>query len=206
MSRISARGLTLALALFVGACSDDPTDIVEGDPLTEAEAAALAEVVAGSLFSTWEQSSAAPSPAAAPARASGNVQIDDEFPCEFGGTVAVAGSLVFDVDDESGDGTLVFQITTDHEGCGVESEEGIAFILNGSPNISAGFTIVSDGDNLSFSGGYDGAVGWATDDKSGRCSIDVDFSLTGDVVAETGSASLTGRVCGITFSHSLELT
>jgi len=32
------------------------------------------------------------------------------------------------------------------------------------------------------------------------------FSLTGDLAAGTGSASLTGRVCGVTFSHTLQLT
>ena len=203
MDRIRARWLALALALAVGACSDDPTDIAEGDPLTEAEAAALAEVVAGTLFTAWDETEG---PSAAPARASGTYQIDDEFPCEFGGSVAVNGNLAFDVDEDTGDGTVVFEVTTEHADCGVESEEGIAFILNGEPDITAGFTIVSEGDELGFSGGFDGTVGWATDEKSGRCSVDVDFSLAGNLAAETGSASLTGRVCGITFSHSLELT
>ena len=53
---------------------------------------------------------------------------------------------------------------------------------------------------------YDGAVGFETVDKSGTCSLDVDFSLQGDVAAETGSATLTGRVCGITFTHNLTLS
>lgn len=207
MNSSLARTLPLALALGValGACGDDPTDIIEGDPLTEAEAAALAEVVAGSIFATWENSPT-PAPSPAPARASGSAQVNDEFPCEFGGSVAVSGSLSYDVDDQTQDGTLQFSVTTDHDDCAVESDDGIGFILNGAPNITAAFTIVSQGNSLSFTGGYEGAVSWATDEKSGRCSIDVDFDLTGDVAAETGSASLTGRVCGVTFDHSLELT
>jgi hypothetical protein len=206
MDKIYGRGLALVLALVVGACSSDPTDIVEGDPLTQAEAAALAEAVAATLFATWEQSSAATAPAAAPARASGTFQFDDVIACEFQGSVGISGSLAFNVDDESGDGTLAFTVTADHDDCGVESDDGTAFVLNGSPNISASFTIVSEGSALSFTGGYEGAVSWATGDKSGRCSVDVEFSLEGDIVAETGSASLTGRVCGITFSHNLQLS
>ena len=203
MNRINGRLLPVALALVVGACSDDPTDIIEGDPLTEAEVAALAEVVAGTLFSTWEGTAG---PAPAPARASGTLQINDEFPCEFGGSVAVAGSFAFDVDDETGDGTVDFEVTTVHSDCQAESDAGVDFTLNGAPNITASFSVVSDGDLFSFSGGYVGAVAWETGDKSGTCSIDVDFSLTGNLAAETGSASLTGRVCGVTFEHSLTLT
>lgn len=202
-TRTRTPALALALGLALGACSDGPTDIIEGDPLTEAEAAALAEVVAGSLFTAWEGSASA-APARGPARASGTGQINDTFPCELGGSVAVAGSLSFDVDDDTGDGTIQFSVTTDHDDCAVESEDGIGFILNGAPNITASFAIVSEGSSLSFSGNYEGAVAWATDDKSGRCSIEVDFDLSGDVTAETGSASLTGRVCGVTFDHSLD--
>lgn len=196
--------LALALSLALGACNGDPTDIIEGDSLTEAEAAALAEVVAGTLFSTWE-SEAAAAPALAPARASGTIQVNDELPCEFGGSVAVSGSLAFDVDDETGDGTLQFSVTQVHDDCAAESEDGIGFILNGAPNITSSFIIISDASFLSFTGDYEGAISWATDEKSGRCSIDVEFELTGDVLAETGSASLTGRVCGVTFQHSLDL-
>lgn len=203
MTRIYARGLTLALAVALGACSDDPTDLVEGDPLTEAEAAALAEVVAGTLFSTWEGTSG---PAAAPARASGTFPVDDVFPCESGGSVAVSGSLSFDVDDQTGDGTLDFSVTSVHSDCAGQSEEGIAFTLNGAPDITATFSAVSEGDAIDFSGGYDGAIAWETGEKSGTCSVDVDFSFTGNLATETGSASLAGRVCDITFSQTLELS
>jgi hypothetical protein len=203
VNSIFSRGLTLALALVVGACSDNPTDIIEGDALTQAEAAALAEVVAATLFSTWETASGPPT---APARASGTFQFQDQLPCELGGSVAVSGSLSYNVDDESGDGTLNFSLTGVHSDCQGESQDGIALTLNGAPNITASFSVVSEGDAIAFSGGYDGAVEWATGEKSGTCSVDVDFSLTGNVATETGSASLQGRVCGITFSHSLQLT
>jgi hypothetical protein len=188
--------------LAVAACGDDdPTDLIEGDELTQAEAEALAEVVAGTLFATYGQGALA-----APARASGTLEVEDNFPCEFGGSVDVIGDLTFDIDDETGDGTITFDVTQDHIDCGAESEEGIRFVLNGAPDITSTFTIVQDGNLLSFSGGYDGAVGFETEDKEGTCSLDVDFSLQGNVATETGTATLNGRVCGITFSHNLTLT
>jgi hypothetical protein len=203
MARIRVGCLAVALLWVAAACSDNPIDIVEGDPLTEAEVDALAEVVAGTLFATWEQSSG---PASGPARATGTFQMNDELPCEYGGSVAVSGSLAFDVDDETGDGTLNFNVTQEHADCVVESEEDIRFTLNGAPNITSSFTVVTEGSAISFAGAFDGAADWATGDKSGTCGLDVDFSLTGDLAAETGSASLTGRVCGVTFSHTLQLT
>ena len=207
MNSIHGRLLPLALALGLGACGDDPVTIVEGDPLTADEAEALAEVVAGTLFSTWEQSSGpAPAPALAPALASGTLQVDDVFPCELGGSVAVSGSVSFNVDDQTGDGTINFSVTSVHNACAGESQGGIAFTLTGAPDIEASFSAVSEGDAFSFSGGYEGAVAWETGEKSGTCSVDVEFSLSGNLATETGSASITGQVCDATISHTLELT
>jgi len=196
-----SRAVGLAVLLTLAACGDDdPTDIIEGDPLTEAEAAALAEVVAGTLFASYEQG------LQAPARVTGTLSVDDTYPCEFGGSVDVDGNLAFNINDQTGDGTINFDVTQDHNDCSVMSEDDILFTLNGAPNVTSNFTIVTEGDFLSFTGGYDGAVAFETEDKSGTCSLEVDFSLQGNVATETGSATLNGRVCGITFSHDLTLS
>lgn len=197
-----SRAVGLILLLTAAACGDDnPTDIIEGDPLTEAEAAALAEVVAGTLFATYEGGALA-----APARATGSISVNDTFPCEFGGSVDIDGNLTFNINDQTQDGTINFDVTQDHNDCAVMSEDDILFTLNGAPNIMSSFTIVTEGDFLSFTGGYDGAVAFETGDKAGTCSLEVDFSLQGNVATEAGSATLNGRVCGISFSHNLTLS
>lgn len=196
----------LALLVALAACGDDddPTGVT-GDALNGDEVAALAEVVAGTMFSTFEQTPEPPQ-APGPALATGSFSLNTSLPCELGGVVAVSGTLLFDIDDETGDGTLDYTVTQDHQDCVAEAEDGMRFTLNGAPNVSADFVATLEGTGLTFAGGYVGAVSWVTGARSGTCSMDVDFSLTGDVEAETGTASISGTVCGVNFTHTLTFT
>lgn len=196
-----AGGFALAVPLAVGACSDPAG--TQADPLTEAEVTALAEVVAGTVFSTWEVSSG---PAPAPQRAGGTLQLGAELPCASGGTVAVLGSVAFDVDDESGDGMYEFAVTHRHNDCALVSRDGIAFTVNGAPDVAVDFVVEIEGDALLLHGNFIGSLAWATGDRSGSCDVGSAFVLDGSLATGTGSASLVGTVCGVRFTSDLELT
>ncbi|MEX2467092.1 MAG: hypothetical protein WD995_09280 [Gemmatimonadota bacterium] len=201
MNRMHVRGTALAMLLTAAACGDSATDVVSD--LSQAEAEALAEVVAGTVVSTFDQQG----PVAAPARATFSQQVNFEAPCEYGGTMNVAGELDIVTDDETEELTsLEYTVTQVHSGCVGESQDGLRFTLDGAPNVTANFVAMTEGDLISMDGSYSGGVDWSTDDKDGTCNLSVEFSLEMNAGTETGSASMSGTVCGVTFSRSLTVT
>jgi hypothetical protein len=200
MKRTFSLSSTLALLVALTGCGDDdPTGSTGGD-LTEGEAAALAEIVASGLFETFVQNQG---PAPAPALVTGTFSIDADIQCEFGGLVAVSGNLAFDIDDQTGDGTLDYTVTQDHQNCVGESDSGQRFTLNGQPNVTSDFLVTLTSDILTFAGDYGGAVAWTTGERSGTCPVDVDFSFTGDATGDSGTATISGSVCNVSFSSTL---
>lgn len=198
MSRIHARGVALAMLVAVAAC-DSATEVV-GD-LSQAEAEALAEVVGATVFSSTSE---VPEGQGAPARApiSGSESVSATVPCELGGTVAVTGNMEYSGDTETHvDAT--FGITQVHDGCVAESQEGIRFTLDGAPNVTADVSLSVSENELSLEGTYGGAVDWSTDGRQGTCSLDISISVDLSGTAETGSASMSGTVCGVSFQKSL---
>jgi hypothetical protein len=205
MNRTHVRGTALAMLLAVAACGDSATEVV-GD-LTQAEAAALAEVVAGTVISTFDEGGPMAGPALGPALATLSQQVSFEGPCEFGGTVAVAGELDIVTDDETEELTsLEYTVTQVHNGCVGESQDGLRFTLTGAPNVTANFLVETEGDLIAMNGGYSGAVDWSTDGKSGTCTLSVEFSLDLNLGSESASASMAGTVCGVNFSESVTVS
>lgn len=205
MNRMFVRNGALALLLATAACGDNATDVV-GD-LTQAEAEALAEVVAGTVVSTWEGEGAATTAARGPALATFNQQLSVEAPCEFGGSVAIDGEIDLVTDDDTGEmESLEYTVTQAHTACVAESQDGVRFTLTGAPNVTANLLVLSEGDLLGMDGSYSGAVDWSTDGKEGTCTLSVEFSMDIDVAAETGSATMSGTVCGMSFSNSVDVS
>jgi hypothetical protein len=205
MNRMHVRGGALALLLSLAACGDSATDVVGN--LTEAEAEALAEVVAGTVVSTWETGGASATAARSPALATFNQQVSLDAPCEFGGTVAINGEIDIVTNDETEElESLEYTVTQAHAGCVAESQDGIRFTLDGAPNVTANLVVLAEGDAVAMNGSYSGAVDWATDGKAGTCTLSVEFSLDLNVVAETGSATMAGTVCGMSFSNSVSVS
>jgi hypothetical protein len=198
----SLRIVACAAVLGVAACGESATDVL-GD-LTQAEAAALAEVVGATLLtSAVEVPTEDPEggPAAAPFSGSGS--IDAEAPCALGGTVSVSGTLSYEGDDETGEVEADLAVTQVHHGCVAESQDGTRFTLTGAPQIAATLSLLVSENTLSMTGSYAGAVGWETDGREGTCSIDIEFSI--DMSGESGAASMSGSVCGADVSHSLNV-
>ena len=205
MNRNHVRGAALAFLLAAGACGDSATDVV-GD-LTRAEAAALAEVVAGTVVSTFDQAGPMAGPALGPALATFNQQVSFEGPCELGGTMAVTGDLDIVTDDETEELTsLEYTVTQVHNGCVGESQDGMRFTLTGAPNVTATFLVQTEGESVAMDGSYSGAVDWSTEGKSGTCTLSVEFSVNVNFGTETGTANMAGTVCGVSFSESVSVS
>lgn len=192
--------LLLMLPLALAAC-ESGTDPDEA--LTSAEAQALAGAILGLTLDAGFAVAAQPQatgPAAAP------VTIDSELafdaPCPLGGEVGIALSMEGTVDDETQVADFELTLDQEHRGCGVEAESGQRFTLDGAPGVGVAMHLTVDADlTFSISGTFSGAVDWQTDDRSGNCGLNLEFSATGTELSEEGSSSLSGTVCGVTVSH-----
>lgn len=210
--------LTLALAVPLAACGDDNGVGLSGDPLTDAEAQALAQIVMSQGLEASQEAEAAASAARAAGTSGAAVPIDAQVdvttPCILGGTYNVVGSLDGDVtfsgeEIQTLDATYSLQHT--HTDCGVPVQvEGseVEFTLDGHPNVTHTYDIsVDSGSSVELAGDIEGAVDWATDDgRSGTCPITIAIDVSGFSLTETtGSLSVgvNGLVCGVSISQSL---
>lgn len=200
----SLRILSLAAAATLAACGDDGTG-PEAD-LSQAEAVALAEIIASSAFMGAGYVPTDGTAAGAPARTPWTVDdelIAESLPCEFGGTVSVEGSLTAEGDDEEGWAEAELSLTQTHDGCGAAAQDGTRFTLSGAPNVTANFSVSVSEESISLDGGYGGALEWETDGRSGKCTIDFDIAIDVNAGAETASVDMGGTVCGISVSRSV---
>ena len=203
-------GLAPVLALGLAACGGGFT--ASGDALTESEAADLAEGLVENGFAGFGGAAGAPSRAPSMPAANVTVTLDDTAPCEGGGTVALKGSLSVNVNQAGTSGTFGFDYTVAPSGCQLIAG-GKTFTINGDPNIKANgdFSFTSGTNTETFEGSlnYDGKFGWTSSDgRAGACGVDLtanyDFTFGGTTT--TGTATLTGSVCGVTVNRSVSVT
>ena len=190
-------GLLLALVACGG--DDSPTEPL--DALTRAESTALVGIVVYQTTSAFEAldtggPGSAMVPASGPARQAGAVPIAGTVPRALGGTVAVGGTVSQMGDGGDGNVTLSAALTLAHAACVARDEDtGIVFTVNGDPELAVGFELAFTETAITYSGSIKGSVRWATDDdRSGRCSIDVDVSVA--IGADAVNANITGEACG----------
>jgi hypothetical protein len=194
-----ATGLT-ALALLA-ACDNEPLQIVDTLGLDEVDA--LAEVLldltlAGNREVTTPEGA---SPPAAPTPFGATLQF--QTPCPIGGWVDVVGNVSGTVDPEAGTGSLALDLVQTHEACrAVHLASGREFRLDGAPDLTVAYGISWTGGDFEAGGGYQGALDWSTDGRSGRCEVAVTFDAAGIVEEGATSASLSGTICGRTVSVS----
>ncbi len=214
MSRVRfLSGLSAALAFGLAACGGDTTST--GDPLTEAEAAELAEAIAEGGFAGFGGFAAPAMRAPGETAANVTVALNDTYPCDDAGgtgTVTIAGSLTVNVNDQTGAGTFGFNYTVAPHGCQVTTSGGKVFTLDGDPNIKVtgdfSFSETTGGSSFEGTLNYDGSFAWeSSDGRSGTCGVNLDatydfnFSSTGG----SGSATLTGTVCGVTVNRTFSV-
>lgn len=196
--------LTIAfVSVGLVACSDDPTEVT--GELTEQEAAELAEVIFSQGFgfgsSSFDDASTFTGDPDLQATAGvpfGPIDLGPEdVPCQFGGIVTLEGTIEGDLDQETGAGTMDLSLTQVHDDCGVRSESGTDFTLNGNPNTSMdlGIDMTETGD-FTMTGTFGGGIAWLTGGRSGTCTIDLTIDASGNFETEGFSGSVSGTVCG----------
>jgi hypothetical protein len=195
MKRSKLGVMSLIAAGTLVACGDSTGVEVE---LSDAEAAALAEAVIQAAVFATATGPAGPAPVSGPHAAPYSSQADVSFTadCLLGGSVAVDGSVDVSGDDETGAGRIELSVTHDHDGCVVESDNGVVFTFDGAPILGLDLVIESDGQGeLGWAGTIAGAVDWATDEREGRCSIALDFAGLVSDVEDAIQISVEGAVC-----------
>ncbi len=200
----SVRILALASMLAVAACGDDG---VSPGNLTEDEAQELATAVfSQSLFEAlalnYDQLAQAEG---GPQLAMYTATVEATGDCPLGGTVAIDATVDVETDDQTGAGSIDFEIDLVHASCMVQGQMGNEFTLTGNPSLGFDFLMETDGqDNSEFSGSVTGALDWSTANKEGTCSISYEFS--GAATADSFSFQTAGNVCGTTFSESFSFS
>jgi hypothetical protein len=212
MSKRVLFGLAPVLALGLAACGSGFTS--SGDPLTESEAADLAQGLANGGFAGFGSFAA---PAGAPGAAATNVTIslNNSAPCDGGGTVAFNGSMTANVNQAATSGTFGFNYTVVPTACQITTSNSKTFTLTGDPNLKAqgDFTFTAGSSTETFQGSlsYNGKFDWTSSDaRAGVCGVDLaanyDFSFSTTGGAPTGTATLSGTVCGVTVNRSVSVT
>lgn len=199
--------LALGAAAILSACGDDPVSV--GDPLSEAEAAALSEVVFASAFAntaSFPQPAVVGGPQAVPVSFSEDVELTG--PCELGGTVDIDGSVDFQGDDETEEFSLDYSVTIDHNDCmGMAASSEQVFTLNGAEDINFQFSLSAAQESFELDGSMEGNIAWASEDRSGECLIEVTFSGDASQVGEdpVGSFTFDGEICGNSIESNLTI-
>jgi hypothetical protein len=206
MSRLRVLPLLCASSLGLSACS---SFTASGDPLTQTEASELAGVIAQEGFVGFGGAMAAPPAAPGESREAADritITIDDASTCEGGGTVAFAGELSADVDQEAETGTFNFNYTLAPAGCVVTTENDLVFTLTGDPNLQAEGEFSWSPTAFDGSLAYNGKLIWeAEDGREGVCGIDLstNFEVSVNQEVSSGSINVTGTVCGVTINRTV---
>jgi hypothetical protein len=206
MKRTSLRVLSVIAAGALGACGNS-TDVVVD--LSEAEAQALAEAVVQAAFLTSASEFSNPAPVGGPQMAPFAYDADVSFTaeCPVAGTVAVDGSLEASGDDETGAGRIELSVTHDHNGCVIETDDGMVFTFDGAPDVSLGLVLEADGEGqFDWSGVLEGRVAWSNEEREGTCLLALEFGGSVSEVDQSIAVSVEGAVCGAVVEHSWSIT
>lgn len=190
---------TTAALVALAACSaDDPLGVNSGDPLSPQEIQSVFDAMSTAFASGGVNPS---SPSALPGISRAPIPIDQEFifaaACPLEGSIGINGSADGQIDDETLAGNLSIQFTHTFNGCMV-SANGITITVSHNPPIVFQGDFTFSQDELSVDGSERGGFEYVTsDDREGSCAIDMSFSISHNSATQTSSASVTGRVCGV---------
>ena len=200
--------MTALFALALSACSEFSST---GDPLSEVEASDLAGALVGQGFPGFGGVGEAAPHAAAPSGSSAapaeklTITINDSGPCQGGGSVALAGTLTADVNQQAQTGSLEYKYTVSPNACVITTQGGKTFTLTGDPNLSGEGKL--DLTAASFKGTlkYEGKFNWTGDSREGVCGVNLEAKFDLSFTSVNRSASVTGKVCGVSVNRSVTI-
>lgn len=187
----------LAAVLTLSACGDStaPAAIQLTDAQAEDLMEALALVGGATAFSQQ----------AAEYRASATqlltMTVDQTDACPNGGTYRMQGT--FTGNDAGTSATAA--ITQSYNACKAMSSNDVLWTFNGAPNIVINFTMTSNPTTGAFTmnGTQKGAIDASSSVGSGRCAIDLTYSMQGNDNTGAMNMSVTGSVCGRTITVTI---
>jgi hypothetical protein len=201
-------GLLAGLALAAAACGGDslPTGVNSGDQPSADEVDLLVSELFGDLedLSTTFAASRQPTlqlPAGLSLSMAGvpiDETINESHPCNGGGTVQVTGSVEGELDDETFEGAVDFDLEQSINSCVVVGET-VTFTVSSEPDIGMTGTLEISETSFSLSFDIGGGLAFTTDDdRSGTCAIDMSLAVTATTDGEntTVTATVSGEVCG----------
>jgi hypothetical protein len=152
-------------------------------------------------------SAARASNAAVVAHAVFTTTVSASGPCPNGGTAGVNGSMTMN-DNNAPTITMTMEVAQSFSACRSTSTEGNLWTFSGAPNITSNFSMTMNETTgiFSMTGTQKGALDVTGPEGSGRCPIDISFTFSGNDQAGTFSGSLTGTVCGVSISQTVDLT
>lgn len=196
-NRVLAAAALIAAAVTAAACDGGSATAPGDTQLTQAQALSLSRAVLS--VSAGLAGGSVPSGArgarieAASGSSTFSFAFDQSAPCPAGGTVAVAGTIGGSFDAQVSAAQVQAAVAVRHQSCGVKTDDGATFTLNGDPRIDVGLNAVSGANGLTgLHLTENGAFTWSRGNSSGRCTVDLDA----DLVAGTQDVRLTGSFCG----------
>lgn len=199
MSRSILVGTIACVGVVISGCASSVE--VELSSVTEAEAI---EVVAATLFATFNSTSVLPPrPASLPAGddvPGWMTSFEAEVRCPGGGRVGMAASVIVLTDPASGGGEAEYRLGQIHDDCRVQPGGSPRFEISGRPRLEADVRALHDGaGRVEWGGTAAGHIDWSAAGRRGSCEIDVRFAGEAEGLGRT-SATVTGAVCG----HTIE--
>lgn len=198
---------TTAALLALAACgADDPLGLNSGDPLSSQEIQSVFDAMSAAFASGGVNPS---SPSAAPGISLAPIPIDQEFifaaACPLGGSIGINGSADGQIDDATLVGNLSIRFTYTFSQCAVSANDITVTVSHNPPIVFQGDFALSQ-DELSVDGSERGGFEYvASDGRRGSCAIDLSFSASHNSATQTSSASVTGRVCGVSADQFMPL-
>jgi hypothetical protein len=200
--------MLLTASVGVAACGSDNGTEPTGDPLTQAEAEALAGILMSQSYQGADPGAlpVADGPQLVPV--SIETTVDVTVPCALGGGIAVHGTLTIVGDSDVEGGTIDYVVTQTHADCVAQDMENqLIFTLNGNPDMTTDLHLTSDPlGALTLDGGISGTLAWVTGDKSGSCGIEITFEGSADPGTGAASSLVSGMVCGVSISQQVTVS
>jgi uncharacterized protein YjdB len=117
--------------------------------------------------------------------------------CPLGGNMVMDGTLDGWVDDVTPElFSMTIDVTQTHTGCGATGYAGQNFVLDALVAVS--LTLDGDLQGTTWSGTWNGEIGWTSDSGFGTCTVALSYS--GSDVGGATAVSIEGSICGHTIT------